>query len=178
MQANWYCITTNPNCQRRAEAELSQLGYRTFWPKLRKWATHARVRTAKEYPLLGRYMFVEIHGNEFGPVRLVNGVESFVGIAGQPVPMPGRKVEDFLFRYLRGEWDYVTPEPVIYTDKHGVDQVRINERVPVGARIRIMEGEFADMLATVLGRKNGKLRVVPRGQYTEVRVREQNVRAA
>lgn len=159
--AQWYCIVTNPNCQRRAEAELAQLGYRVFWPKRRKWASHARTKTAKEYPLLGRYVFVEIHDNAFGPVRMANGVEGFVAIGGWPVPMPARTVESFLERYMRGEWDEVA-----------------NAKLPIGARIRIMEGEFEDMLATVLGRKNGKLRVVPRGQYAEVRIREQNARAA
>jgi hypothetical protein len=58
--AQWFCITTNPNCQARAALGLYELGFRTFLPKIRKWATHARVRKAVEKPLLGRYMFVEV----------------------------------------------------------------------------------------------------------------------
>jgi transcription antitermination factor NusG len=58
--AQWFCITTNPNCQARAALELYALGFRTFLPKIRKWATHARVRKAVEKPLLGRYLFVEV----------------------------------------------------------------------------------------------------------------------
>lgn len=178
--AHWYCIIVNPNCQRRAEAELAEMGYRTFWPKLRKWASHARAKTAREYPLMGRYMFVEIgDGQSFGAVRLINGVEAFVSIAGWPVKIASGEVEEFMHRYMRGEWDFVTTEPVFYIDKDGVEQVRTNQNpFPKGARVRIMEGEFADMLATVLGRKAGKLKLVPKGNHRLIETWPANVRAA
>jgi transcription antitermination factor NusG len=73
---SWYIAITNPNCHRRAEAGLAAIGYRSFWPRLRKWVSHARTKQAKEYPILGRYVFVEIPDREFYAVRNVNGVEA------------------------------------------------------------------------------------------------------
>jgi transcription antitermination factor NusG len=177
----WYCIITNPNCQRRAEAELASKGYRVFWPRQRKWATHARTKVAKEYPLIWRYVFVEIGAEQsFGEVRSVNGVERFVGDLGRPGVIDSRDVEEFMHRYMRGEWDFVTTEPCPYWDAEaGEEKIRINRNTfPKGARVRVMEGEFADLLATVLGRKSGKLRLVPRGNHRMIETWPANVRAA
>lgn len=179
MESNWYCITTNPNCQRRAEAELAQLGYWVFWPRIKKWATHARARTAKEYPLLARYMFVNIPDKEFGRVRCVNGVESFVAVAGVPVAIPSAWVDQMILRHMRGEWDYVTQTPVTYVNSQGVEQTRVNKPIPDRALVRLIEGEFATMLGTVINRlKGGRLRIVPQGQVKPIITRVQNVRAA
>lgn|GEM_PF-5649379 len=140
--ARWYCAITNPNCQRRAELELASLGYRTFTPKVRKWVTHARVRKAVERPLLGRYLFVHLDPDlqGFHAIRGVNGVEGIVGMCGTPSAFPSRQVEDLLRRQLAGEWDEVA-----------------KGKLAVGARIRVMEGEFADMLATVTNVKGRKV---------------------
>lgn len=157
----WYCIVFNPNCWRKVELQLAQDGLRSFLPKTRRWASHARTKTAKEYPLLGRYMFVECAQEDFWRVRSTHGVECFVDVAGDPVAFPGRWVTDFLQRYLSGEWDAVAGNPI-----------------PVGARVRIMEGEWQDMLGTVTGRKNGKVVVYPLGTKTPISTHASNVRAA
>lgn len=169
--SKWFCIVTNPNCQRRAELELYSRGYRTFSPKIRRWASHARVRKAVERPLLGRYMFVEVDHREdghqsFGEVRNVNGVEMILsGVLPDrtwgPLDFPEHWVEGLLTRYLSGEWDEVAKGPI-----------------PVGARVRIVEGEFDNMLATVTNIKSGKFhcKLLDTNIYTQLR--EYGVRAA
>lgn len=177
----WYCAITNPNCQRRAEADLAAKGYRVFWPRVKRWTSHARMKIAKEYPLFGRYIFVEIDfpQQSFGLARAANGVEAFISVAGAPVPFPDNWVEGMLCRYLAGEWDFVRQETVFYQEADGMLASRTNKPIPIGALVRIMEGEFEDMLATVTGRnKNGKLIVLPRGQRTPIVSQVANVRAA
>jgi transcription antitermination factor NusG len=153
---------TNPNCQARAALGLYELGYRTFYPKVRRWVSHARVKTAKEKPLLGRYIFVEVdHPRQsFGLVRTVNGIESIVSNP-DPVQIPRRMVEGFRLRQMAGEWDEVA-----------------NGNLPVGARIRIVEGEFNDMLATVTGRKGRRIDFKLHGENRYGRMNECSVRAA
>lgn len=162
-EPKWFCAVTNPNCQRRAELELYTLGFRTYTPKLRKWVSHARVRKAVERPLLGRYLFVEVDEprQSFHTVRAVNGVEGFVANLGKPCLIPTRFVEAFRLRQMAGEWDEIAKEPV-----------------PIGARVRLMEGEFNDMLATVTARKGGRLtfKLLEANRYG--RVHESSVRAA
>lgn len=139
--AKWFCAVTNPNCQARATLGLYEAGYRTFYPKVRRWVSHARTKTAKEKPLLGRYIFVEVDQprQSFGAVRAVNGIEGFVANP-DPVQIPNRFVQSFRERYMRGEWDEVANGPLV-----------------VGCRIRVMEGQFADMLATVTKAKGRRI---------------------
>lgn len=162
-EPKWFCAVTNPNCQRRAELELYTLGFRTFTPKLRKWVSHARVRKAVERPLLGRYLFVEVDEprQSFHSVRAVNGVEGFIATLGRPSLIPTQFVESFRMRQMAGEWDDVAKGPV-----------------PVGARVRLVEGEFNDMLATVTSRKAGKVTFKLLDQNRYGRVHESSVRAA
>jgi len=175
---SWYVAITNPNCHRRAEAGLAELGYRAFWPKLRKWVSHARTKVPKEYPILGRYLFVEIPDANFWKVRNVNGVEALLtGDHGAPAVVAERLVWRFRERYMRGEWDFVTNETGEFSDASG-GLVRRKNPIPTGARIRVMEGEFADLLTIVRGRKNSKLEFLPPGKVEFVRTHESNVRAA
>lgn len=185
-QPNWYCITTNPNCQRRAEAGLAAKGYRVFWPTYRKWASHARTKVAKNYPILGLYVFVEVDTSEgspqsLGEIRTVDGVFDFVRrFPGAPPAVVDRSwVEDRFLRWLDGEWDFVRQEPCYERDEAtGEETVRLNLPIPVGARVRVMEGEWQDAFAKVIGWRNGKCRVVPRGQHKEFRMSPMNLRAA
>ena len=174
----WYIAITNPNCHRRAEAGLAAIGYRVFWPRLRKWVSHARTKKAKEYPILGRYVFVEIPDNEFYAVRNVNGVEGLLkGDSGAPAKIPPNIVWAFRDRYMRGEWDFVANETGEFIGDDGKIKIRKN-RIPTGAIVRIMEGEFADLMTVIRGRKNGKLEFLPAGKTKFFYTREDNVRAA
>lgn len=175
---SWYIAITNPNCHRRAESGLAAIGYRVFWPKLRKWVSHARTKKAKEYPILGRYVFVEIPDGEFYSVRNVNGVEGLLtGDSGAPARIPASVVWGFRERYMRGEWDFVANETGEFVDASGALVTRKN-RIPAGAVVRIMEGEFANLMTVIRGRKNGKLEFLPPGKQQFVYTREANVRAA
>lgn len=176
---SWYIATTNPNCHRRAEAGLAAIGYSAFWPKLRKWVSHARVKIPKEYPILGRYLFVEITDGNFWAVRNVYGVEGFlVSDSGAPAKVAPEVVWRFRERYMRGEWDFVTNETGEFANGDGEIITRRNP-IPNGARVRIMEGEFENLMTTVRGRnRRGKLQFLPPGKREFVYMRESNVRAA
>ena len=168
--------------------ELYALGFRTFAPKLRKWVSHARVKKAVERPLLSRYLFVEIDTKQqsYYAVRSVNGIEGLVsapvltpfGVRVEPVPIPPHHVEDFRRRYMAGEWDFVTQDPIPYIDQKGEPQIRKNPRTPIGARVRIIEGEFDNLLATITSIKHGKLhcKILDTNKYAILR--EHGVRAA
>lgn len=173
---SWFIAVTNPNCHRRAEAGLAAIGYQSFYPRLRKWVSHARTKVAKEYPILGRYVFVEIPDGEFYAVRAVNGIEGLLtGDNGAPASIPREIVWHFRERYMAGEWDYVRNVPMEYSDENGNT---CSSTFPPGALIRIMEGEFADLLTVVRGRGNGKIKFLPSGKNQFYFTREANVRAA
>lgn len=174
----WYIAITNPNCHRRAESGLASMGYAAFWPKCRKWASHARVKIAKEYPILGRYLFVEIPDANFFAVRSVDGIEGLLtGDDRAPAKVPPEVVYAFRDRYMRGEWDFVTNETGEFINGRGEPETRRNP-IPTGARVKIMEGEFSDLLTVVRGFQNGKVKFLPPGKSKFFFTREDNVRAA
>jgi transcription antitermination factor NusG len=173
--SRWYCAITNPNCQARASLGLHEIGYRTFYPKVRRWVTHARTKQAKDKPLLGRYIFVEVDPENdqqsFYAVRAVNGVESVLskwqetrfGMSIQPAEFPTEWIESMRLRQMAGEWDATRGD------------------IPIGARIRLMQGEFADQLATVTAKegRRGKtvvFKLLGENRYGKLGV--DNVRAA
>ena len=158
----WYIVVTNPNCHRRAESGLASLGYAAFWPKCKKWASHARVKIAKEYPILGRYLFVDIPDQNFWAVRGVDGIEALLtGDDRAPATVPDEIVWRFRERWMSGEWDYVS-----------------KGKLPIGAKVRIMEGEFEDLLTVVRGFKNGKVKFLRPGTGQFIHTSVANVRAA
>ncbi|MBR0868918.1 hypothetical protein JQ633_01000 [Bradyrhizobium tropiciagri] len=173
--SRWYCAVTNPNCQARAALGLHEIGYRTFYPKVRRWVTHARVKQAKDKPLLGRYIFVEIDPKNdqqsFYAVRAVNGIEAILsswqqtarGMSIQPAPFSSEWIASMRIRQMAGEWD------------------ETKGTVPIGARIKLMEGEFADRLATVTAKEGRTEKTIVfklhgENQYGKLHV--SNVRAA
>lgn len=173
--ARWFCAITNPNCQARAALGLHELGYRTFYPKVRRWVTHARVKQAKDKPLLGRYIFVEVDPKNdqqsFYAVRAVNGIESVLsswqptrfGMQVLPAPFSSDWIASMRVRQMAGEWD------------------ETKGAIPIGARIKLMEGEFADRLATVTAKEGRTEKTIVfklhgENQYGKLHV--SNVRAA
>lgn len=152
--SRWFCAVTNPNCQARAALGLHELGYRTFYPKVRRWVTHARVRKAKDKPLLGRYIFVEVDPKNdqqsFYAVRAVNGIEAILsswqqtryGMSVEPAAFCSDWIASMRLRQMAGEWD----------ETKGL--------LPIGARIKLMEGEFADRLATVTAKEGRRERTI------------------
>lgn len=196
--ARWFCAVTNPNCQGRAARGLHQLGYRTFYPKVRRWVSHARVKVAKEKPLLGRYLFVEVDlpafdddgrkiyepRQSFGEIRGVNGIEGMVSNP-DPVAIPTAYVVRLRERYMAGEWDFVRRDqkrPVFGWDKDKKREVLVgleeNAPLPVGARVKIVEGEFEDLLATVTSRKGHRIDFKLHGENRYGRLNDCSVRAA
>jgi hypothetical protein len=74
----WYCAVVNPGCYGRAESGLYAAGYPTLSPKYRRWISHARTKTAKEYPLMVPYLFVGCDRASFFQVRAINGIDSLL----------------------------------------------------------------------------------------------------
>jgi transcription antitermination factor NusG len=192
---NWYIAIVNPNCLARAEGELSDLGYRVFTPKLRKWVSHARVKKPVWRPILGRYLFVDIDdraplkgslaklvemqtgqrpNQNLGSVRACNGVEGMMSVGGAPVLLPKGSVEALIRRQLRGEWDYVSDGE--FPDGKG--GIRINDPMPIGARVKIVEGELEGWLATLVGAKRGKIAVKLLGKNVTKNIYPMMVRPA
>lgn len=127
---------------------------------------------------MGRYLFVEIPDDNFYAVRAVDGVEALLtGDRSEPAQVAPEVVYRFRERWMSGEWDFVANETGEFVDVDGELKTRVNP-IPTGARVRIMEGEFAELLTVVRGFHNGKVKFLPPGKSNFFFTREDNVRAA
>lgn len=165
MGNRWYAVYTHIKAEERVQKGLDSKGYRTFLPKGKRWVTHARVRTPKEFPLLSRYLFVENDPNfGFSDIRDTDGVEEILSNCDIPISMPDGLIEEFISRQLQGEFDQVTKEPL-----------------SVGSKIRIMDGQYSDLFATVVelgGRSGGEILAQLLGSKTRRRFTLISVRPA
>lgn len=163
--ARWYAVMSNIRCEERAKAGLMARGFRCFLPVERRWVRHARTKEAVNRPLLSRYLFVETDANQRGffEIRTTDGVEAVLCNGDVPAPMPSGLVEEFIRRQLKGEFDQVA-----------------REAMPIGARIKIMDGQFEDFFATVVSfkRSGGEILAELIGKKTRTRVSLLSVRPA
>jgi transcription antitermination factor NusG len=143
--ARWYCVMVRQNWMASVEGELYALGHRTFTPKTKRWRSHARRLTAVERPIhgMGSYLFVEIDypRQPFSLVRETRGVIEIMSTGGRPIPFSRNDVLAFLTRYLKGEWDEIAKEP----------------KLPIGARVMVVEGPHENKTAIVTALKGKKI---------------------
>jgi len=135
MGADWYCVIVEAGRQRQIRAVLADKGYRAFVPMVKRWVKHARVKTAKERPLLGRYLFVELDpvNQSWLPVTATPGVQAVISNGGSPCPIPRREVDHLFDAYLAGWFDETRGD------------------LPIGARVAIVQGAFDNWIGTVTG---------------------------
>jgi hypothetical protein len=64
--------------------------FSAFAPKYRRWISHARTKTAKEFPLMMPYLFVGCDRASFFQVRAINGIDKLDLELGRAAADPRR----------------------------------------------------------------------------------------
>lgn len=170
----WFVGVTEVGRQSRVRLDLSMDGYRVFYPEERRWVSRGRGRKEVGYrPLFAQYVFVEVEYPR-QPFPRRDHRSGFLGMlnnGGIPVPVPRRRlsgdgpyttfVDDLIMRQTLGEFDAIRFDPL-----------------PIGARVAIVEGEFRDMLATIVSKRHGIVTVKPEGTNIHARASFGNLRPA
>ncbi len=161
--SHWFVLYTNIRSEKRAQLQLDAKGFRTFLPESTHWVTHSRIRSIVKRPLLTRYLFIEMDPNKqsFMDVRATDGIEAIVGTTGTPMIIPSQFVDNFMGRQLAGEFDYAGKDPLTK-----------------GAKVKIVSGEFDDMIGVITSEEGGgALMVKLLKDRREVRLKSYAVRA-
>jgi transcription antitermination factor NusG len=149
----WVCGITTPTGAMSAEEDLRRAGYNVVMPMHRRWARHARQFKAISRPLLGRYIFIEVdtsRADDLGPIYATRSMDSVIG------RVPTKDVNRLLKQFIRGDFDEVT-----------------GGKLPVGARVVVVTGEWEQRLAVVLGRsKSGATSLKVSGVRNPVNLNE------
>jgi transcription antitermination factor NusG len=104
MADHWYIVQCNPNCERRAVAEIRRAGFRAHMPRLAIVRRHHRTKDPiiKRRPLMTGYVFMRFVGPEnWYALRQCQGVKGVLYLDGKPYHMPRSDVA-IIMRAQRG----------------------------------------------------------------------------
>lgn len=149
----WYVVRTNIKCEDKAERNLRQLGYGTYapWQKFEKWNRRKNVHIVRQVRLAPRYLFLDtgrlhLHETPWGLIRACEGVESLLGINGQPHPLSGEEVValNMIMEAEAGHAFDETREGKLYRREIGKTKKETTRmKYPAGTKVRINNGPFA-----------------------------------
>lgn len=132
---SWFAVYTHSHAEMKANIHLEQQGFKTYFPRYRKYRTHARRVETVIAPLFPRYLFVD-----FDPfvarwrcVCSTTGVSRLVGDSEKPTPVPDCVVADLRSR----------------EDAFGLFPVEQKQRLSVGDTVQISAGSFADRVGRI-----------------------------
>lgn len=84
---NWFIVQTNPNCERKAVAELRRAGFRAHMPRLARVRRHHRTKEplVTRRPLMTGYIFMRFPGPvNWYTLRQCQGVKGVLYVDGKP----------------------------------------------------------------------------------------------
>ena len=131
----WIVVSTHPHKEAAAIGNLTNQGFGTYCPLVRKRVRHARKTTSVLRPLFPSYLFVELpsENTPWRPVLSTFGVRSVIRSGDEP----SRLSTEFIAALRAREEDGVIvapPHPYV-----------------VGQQVRIADGPFDGTVATIIG---------------------------
>jgi transcription antitermination factor NusG len=99
MADNWYIVQCNPNCERKAVAEIRRAGFRAHMPRLARVRRHHRTKQPIicRRPLLVGYIFMRFPGAvNWYALRKCQGVKGVLYIDGRPYEMARAHVAEIM----------------------------------------------------------------------------------
>jgi transcription elongation factor/antiterminator RfaH len=137
----WCVVNTLPNQELRAESNLLRQGFRAWLPFMRKLRRHSRRVHIARAPLFPGYIFVELDlaSESWVPINGTYGVKRLLARGMAPERLPDGFVDN-LRRSVGGDGACALA---------GREMTR-------GARVRILEGPFADCVAVIASFASGE----------------------
>lgn len=126
----WYVARTQPFRESSAQFNIQQLGFETYFPRVRRTVRHARKLRNVLAPLFPGYIFVilNLSRDRWRSVNGATGVASLIMGAEQPIPAPQGVVE------------------ALISMREGSGGVCLNQDLSIGQMVRILSGPFAQAI--------------------------------
>lgn len=140
----WVALYTNSRAEKRVAELLEQQGYECYLPiveRRHKWSD--RYKMVKE-PLFRSYVFAKIKNTDVDAIRRIQGVCLIVAFGGVIVTIPEDQI-DAVRRLVASKEELTVME---------------SSAMKKGAKVRIVEGQFAGMTGTLVSNcKDGNFAV-------------------
>ena len=154
----WVAASTHQFKERLAIANLEAQGFQAYCPMIRKQVRHARRLREVLRPLFPGYVFIRLDParTQWRPILSTIGVRNLIRFGDRFGVLPRNFVED-----LR-----------IHEENGAIPVPRARDHYAAGERVRLREGPFDGVIATVLsGEDNDRLLVLMDLLKRGVRVR-------
>lgn len=99
MADHWFIVQTNPNCERKAVAEMRRAGFRAHMPRLATVRRHHRTGEPiiKRRPLMTGYVFMRFPGEvNWYALRKCQGVKGVLYVDGAAYHLPREYVASIM----------------------------------------------------------------------------------
>jgi len=155
---NWIVASTHPHKERVAVENLGRQGFHAYCPRIRKRIHHARRMQQVLRPLFPSYVFIKLnpHLEQWRSIASTFGVRNLIRFGEKPATVP----DQFLAGLLATE------------DSGAVTIPRARDSYQPGEKVRMREGPFDGLIATVLSAgESGRIVVLMDLLRRSVRVR-------
>jgi len=131
----WFAVNTAPHQEARAQLNLNRQGYETWLPVFTKIRRHAHKTETVKAALFPGYLFVtlDLERNAWTPINGTFGVRRLVMQNTKPAALPASFAQDL--RNMTNEAGLIASPGHPFAS---------------GDKVRIAEGPFADLVASVL----------------------------
>ena len=136
---NWFAVHTNTRAETTVDRQLRQTGFQTLYLHYHDIVNHARRQASIIKPYFPRYLFAQVIAPQsVGQIGRTQGVTAVVCAGDEPLQVPPSVIDELRAR----------------ADHNGLVQMSGKEREArrrwlEGQQVRIREGVFAGLLATV-----------------------------
>lgn len=130
----WYVVSTLPNQEARAQSNLARQGFLAWLPAFQRARRHARRVEIVSSPMFPGYLFVrlDVTRQAWSAINSTYGVRKLISRGDAPARLPDGFVEALRADVEEGRLQ--APE----------------DRLSLGARLRVIDGPFADCVGTLL----------------------------
>lgn len=132
---SWTVVNTHPGREDTAILNLEKQGYGVYCPKFRKRISHARKTSEVLRPLFPGYVFLkyDLENKGLRSVRSTIGVRDLVRFGGETANVPKKLISELKMQEIDGAIPFA-PASLFKN----------------GEKIRLKNGPFADIVATVI----------------------------
>jgi len=151
----WYVVRSKVRQEDRAAYNIVRAGFDVYLPMMRKERKPRRANTyiTVEQPLMPGYLFVGFasFAKHFGMIRACDGVQDFLGVQGEPIPIPSKAVVDMQVAEIDMRFDDTRAARIHRGEEERTRRDNIKKQFAVGKSVTVTDAKhpLADIQAIV-----------------------------
>lgn len=151
----WYVVRSKVRQEDRAYLAIKRAGFDVYLPIVREERKNRRTKTFSiiEKPLMPGYLFVGFatFAKHFGMVRGCEGVLDFLGVQGEPIPIPSKAVEDLQIAETHHMFDDTREARIARGEEERTRRDNVKRQFAKGKSVKVSDSKhpFAEFQAVV-----------------------------